>query len=193
MGSSMMRMPVVVVLAAGRGERFLAAGGQGHKLSAPLGGKTVLDHTLLAVEASGLPWHLVDEPTQGMGWSIAAGVRATSDAGGWLILPGDLPLVSPATIRNVASALADAVVVVPGYRGQRGHPVGFGAVCRDHLLALDGDAGARRVAEKFPRLDLPVEDPGCILDIDRPADLDRAREIMLRSRNHSQAADFPNG
>jgi CTP:molybdopterin cytidylyltransferase MocA len=78
--------PSIIVLASGRGERFVASGGQGSKLQALLGGKPVLERTLAAVRESGLPWHLEDAGHAGMGDSIAAGVRATQDAGGWLIL-----------------------------------------------------------------------------------------------------------
>ncbi|HET7837586.1 MAG TPA: NTP transferase domain-containing protein, partial [Variovorax sp.] len=123
-------LPTVIVLASGRGERFRAAGGSGHKLQAALAGATVLDHTLAAVRASGLPWHLEDVGHPGMGDSIAAAVRATPGAAGWLILPADLPLVQPATLKAVASALAGSVrAAQPHYRGQRGHPVGFAAGC----------------------------------------------------------------
>ena len=71
--------PVVIVLAAGRGERFAASGGATHKLQALLAGKRVIDHVLDAVKASGLPYHVVtaDPARPGMGDSIAAGVRAT--------------------------------------------------------------------------------------------------------------------
>lgn len=55
-----MKAPVVLVLASGRGERFIASGGTGSKLQALLGGKTVLQRTLDAVRASGLPWHVED-------------------------------------------------------------------------------------------------------------------------------------
>ena len=41
--------PVILVLASGRGERFVASGGQGSKLRALLAGKPVLEHTLAAV------------------------------------------------------------------------------------------------------------------------------------------------
>ena len=75
-------LPVVLVLASGRGERFLASGGQVHKLRALLDGKPVLERTLDAVRASGLPWHLEDVGHPGMGDSIAAAVRATQDAAG---------------------------------------------------------------------------------------------------------------
>ena len=65
-------LPTVIVLASGRGERFRAAGGSGHKLEAPLGTGTVLGTTLAAVRASGLPWHLEDAGHPGMGDSIQA-------------------------------------------------------------------------------------------------------------------------
>ncbi|MGH8803408.1 MAG: NTP transferase domain-containing protein, partial [Polaromonas sp.] len=55
---SLSSLPVVIVLAAGRGERFAASGGQVHKLDALLAGKRVLDHVLDAVRASGLPCHV---------------------------------------------------------------------------------------------------------------------------------------
>ena len=139
--------PTVIVLAAGRGERFKASGGNTHKLTALLAGKPVLQHVLDAVQASGLPHHVVqaDVSRPGMGDSIAEGVRATPDAAGWLILPGDLPLVRGASLRAVADALDQHVVVVPTHRGVRGHPVGFSAACRDQLLGLEGNQGAAPV------------------------------------------------
>ena len=95
--------PVVIVLAAGRGERFAASGASVHKLQALLAGKPVLDHVLDAVRASGLPYHVVtaDPARPGMGDSIAAGVRATPDAACWLILPADLPLIRSETLRQI--------------------------------------------------------------------------------------------
>ena len=47
-----MASPVVVVLASGRGERFIASGGSGSKLRALLGGRPVLEHTLAALRKS---------------------------------------------------------------------------------------------------------------------------------------------
>ena len=69
-------LPVVIVLAAGRGERFAASGGTVHKLQALLAGKRVIDHVLDAVKASGLAYYVVEaDPSRpGMGDSIAASV-----------------------------------------------------------------------------------------------------------------------
>ena len=96
-------LPTVVVLAAGRSERFKAASGGQHKLDMMLQGRSVLERTLASVQASGLPSHVVRAAdiahieNAGMGDSIATGVTATQSANGWLILPADLPLVLPKT------------------------------------------------------------------------------------------------
>lgn len=172
--------PTVIVLAAGRGERFLASGGSTHKLRALLSGRPVLEHTLDAVRRSGLPWHLVgpDASRPGMGDSIAAGVRATAGAAGWLVLPGDLPLVRPDTLLQVAQALARHPVVAPVHAGQRGHPVGFAAALGPQLMALAGDGGAAPVARAAGLWALEVDDPGCVLDVDTVAALAQAQAVL---------------
>jgi len=176
--------PCVIVLASGRGERFIAAGGTGPKLQAPLAGKPLLERTLDAVRASGLPWRLEDAGHPGMGDSIAAAVRATPDAAGWLILPGDLPLVRPETLRAVAGALAGrARAVQPQYRGERGHPVGFSAGCGAQLAALQGPLGASSILKAMRAIDavaeLVVDDVGIVTDIDTPEALAAAEALWL--------------
>ena len=179
--------PVVLVLASGRGQRFNASGGTGSKLQAPLGGKPVLEWTLDAVRRSGMPWHLEAQGHEGMGDSIAAAVQATRDASGWLVLPGDLPLVQPETLQAVALALADHAVVVPWFEGRRGHPVGFGPSCRDALLRLEGAAGAASVVRVHDRMNLAhhlaVPDPGVLTDIDTAEDLAGAERLLAASRH----------
>ncbi len=180
------RLPIVVVLASGRGERFRAAGGSGAKLQAALAGRTVLEHTMAAVRASGLSWHLEDAGHPGMGDSIAAAVRATAGAAGWLILPGDLPLVAPSTLQAVARALTGAVQAAqPQHLGQRGHPVGFAAACGPQLAALAGNQGAapvlRALREANAVAEIEVDDIGILTDIDTPAELARA-EALLEAR-----------
>lgn len=175
-------LPVVLVLASGRGARFLASGGTTHKLQAVLGEKTVLQHTLDAVQASGLPMHLEQGSHANMGDCITAAVRAcASNAGGWLILPADLPLVLPQTLRAVAQELMGNPIVVPVFQGQRGHPVGFSADCRTALLGLQGAPGAASVVRQFPTRWLEVDDIGSVTDIDTLADLERAAALLRLS------------
>jgi molybdenum cofactor cytidylyltransferase len=174
--------PTVLILASGRGERFVASGGQGSKLQALLHGKPVLEHTLDAVRASGLPFHVETAPHPGMGDSIAAAVKATEDATGWLIMPGDLPLIKGATLLAVAQALTQHAVVVPVFQRQRGHPVGFAARCRANLLNLKGNKGAALVFIAYPAIELIVDDCGTVTDIDTLDDLHSAARHMSERR-----------
>ena len=182
--------PTVLILASGRGERFKASGGSVHKLQALLAGKPVLQHTLDAVRASGLPWHVEDAGHPGMGDSIAAAVRQTVSAAGWLVLPGDLPLVQPATLQAMAQVLREeqAVVAWPELAGERGHPVAFGRDCLPDLLALQGEKGAapvvRKWAEQGRGLAVPVQDEGVVTDIDTVQALQRAEALLAKTQVH---------
>ena len=114
----------------------------------------------------------------GMGHSLAAGVRAAADAAGWIIALADMPYIAPASYGHVATALrAGGSIVVPEYRGRRGHPVGFAHQWGEQLTALTGDEGARRIVTAFPEAIVRCEtdDPGIVRDVDQMADLtDRA-------------------
>ena len=182
-------LPTVLVLAAGRGERFVRSGGKMHKLAARLGDLPVLDHVLHSVAQAGLPCHVVHpvaDACAGMGDSISRGVSETVDASGWLILPGDLPLVRPDSLLSVAQGLATAPVVVPFWQGQNGHPVGFGAECRSALMALSGDVGAATIVRTYRQKNRvmvqTLDDPGIVMDIDTLDDLAEAEAMLAVSR-----------
>lgn len=111
---------------------------------------------------------------EGMGASLACGVRAAPDADGWVIALADMPFIQPATIAAVAQAIRDgAPIAAAAHAGQRGHPVGFAREYYAELAALGGDEGARvLLARDRARMQLiPVDDPGVHRDIDTPEDL----------------------
>ena len=182
----------VVVLAAGAGSRYH---GTRHKLSEQLGGESVLVRTLrnaiasemsvvlvisesLIAQAQGLvaprDMVVVDARAQtgwGMGDSIAAGVSIHASATGWLVLPADMPLVRPSSLRAVADALDLQPIAFAQHRGRRGHPVGFGAELFSELVMLKGDEGARRLLARYPTAAVELDDPGVLFDIDTVDDL----------------------
>jgi molybdenum cofactor cytidylyltransferase len=182
------RLPIVIVLAAGRCERFAASGASVHKLQALLSGKPVLEHVLDAVRASGLPFQVVrsDASRPGMGDSIAAGVGATPNAPGWLIMPGDLPLIASSTLRAIALAPPSAVTV-PVYQGQRGHPVRFAAECGNALMQLHGNNGAAPVLRARAAINsvafIDVDDVGVVTDIDTLDDLAYAESLLAQRQS----------
>jgi molybdenum cofactor cytidylyltransferase len=191
--------PTVIVLAAGRGSRFAAGS---HKLAAPFGEAGVLETTLRHAIESRL--HVVVVTTAafaelarsnvaardvvilselagdgpggfGMGHSIAAGVSARPHSSGWLVLPGDMPRVQPATLQAVARELDRHSVVYAQHGGRRGHPVGFAAELYSELVGLTGDEGARRLLARYPAFAIELDDPGILIDIDTTEDLEAAR------------------
>jgi|SRR5579864_218745 len=114
--------------------------------------------------------------SDGMGTTLAAGVRASADAHGWVVALADMPFIRPETIRIIAKALSEgAAIAAPSYRGERGHPVGFARRFLDELSGLSGDAGARDILKQHPDWVTlyEVDDPGVLRDIDRPSDLTR--------------------
>ncbi|MDR0776024.1 MAG: nucleotidyltransferase family protein [Azonexus sp.] len=195
--------PTVVVVAAGQGSRFR---GLGHKLTQRLHGDSILAITLGHATATQFPVVIVTTATlaqmvrdasaksrlvilpdaaspdvlePGMGTSIAAGVRASAEASGWLILPADMPMIQTATLLAIAAQLPRHPVVFARYRGQRGHPVGFSAALRAELLGLTGDEGARSILLRHAAHGVEIDDPGVLIDIDSAADLARVRGLML--------------
>lgn len=127
---------------------------------------------------AGLKVLVCTEREQEMADSLSAAVRfsaAFAESGGGLVIAlADMPFIQPQTIAAVAGKLAaGASIVVPTYRDQRGHPVGFAAKFRADLESLGGDEGARSILKRFQaevQL-LECNDAGILADIDTPADI----------------------
>ncbi len=115
-----------------------------------------------------------ERAAEGMGASLACGVRAAGDAEGYLVALADMPFIRASSIAAVRDALAGgAPLAAPYFRARRGHPVGISARFRAALEELQGDEGARKIlsAEGSNIVKVPVGDPGVIRDIDTPGDL----------------------
>ncbi len=189
--------PTIVVPAAGPGRRF---GGPLPKLAQPFDGSTVLGCTLRHAIASQLPVVVVTTPAlaplaaellatrdivvldeaeaaRGMGASIAAGVSERSGASGWVVLPGDMPLVQPATLLSVAGALDQHAVAYAQHRGRDGQPVAFAAELYSELIQLGGDDSPRRLMLRYPAHGVAVNDGGVLLGVDTATDLEAMRRV----------------
>ncbi len=111
---------------------------------------------------------------QGQTSSLQAGLRALEreDLEAVVLSLVDHPAVSAETIGALIEAfkLSHAPVVVPTFKGQRGHPVVVSRSLFGELLRLKPDAGANTVIRKQreARRFVAVEDAGILLDVDDP-------------------------
>jgi molybdenum cofactor cytidylyltransferase len=191
---------VGILLAAGRSERF-----GGDKLIAPLprsiddiaGGTPLgvaacrhlvaaLAETLAVVRPGDrvLASMLRDEGArivecanadEGMGASLACGVRSAADADGWVVALADMPSIRPATILNVALALQEGADIVAPDSQRRARSSGGirattlrGAV---RACARRGRARSIIVANRARLVLQPTDDAGVVHDVDTPAQL----------------------
>jgi molybdenum cofactor cytidylyltransferase len=84
----------------------------------------------------------------------------------------DHPAVCAETVRRILATfrLCGAPVVIPTFKGRRGHPVLLGRQVFDELLELACDAGADSVVRRHRPITqfVEVEDEGVVIDVDDP-------------------------
>ncbi|MBD0705367.1 nucleotidyltransferase family protein [Pseudomonas sp. Fig-3] len=184
----------VIILAAGSGSRFRQVAGQDKdKLLADCTGRdgavrSVIEQVLVNLppslekrvlvtredrpqairmaQAYGCDFVQLDSP--GLGDSIAAGVQACPDLDGWLIVLGDMPFILPSSIEQVVAQISEDGISVPVLAGEYGHPVGFGRAFGPQLMALTADRGAKGLFTGARVVEVAVDDPGVVWDVDVP-------------------------
>ncbi len=109
----------------------------------------------------------------------------------WLLAPADMPRFSPRVVATLIarhqqqiSAPADLplhsttdvpAIIVPRYAGQRGHPVLFPWPLAAEVEQLDSSEGVNTLLGRHRILELDVEDPDILQDVDTPEDYQRLR------------------
>ena len=117
---------------------------------------------------------------QGQLSSICAGLRSLEgfDTDGIVLCPVDHPLVSAPLVSELIERFYEhkKAIVLPTYKGRRGHPVIFSAALYGELLAAPTDKGARAVvwAHAGDVLEVPTDEEGVVLNINDPEILKRA-------------------
>jgi len=144
--------------------------GDENKLMMPFQGKPMLNHVVNASLNSNLTQTFVvvghqsseiknlvqsddiqcvenEQWETGMASSIVAGISQLKQFNGFLILLGDMPLVTPELINEIIVHSSADKIVIPIKDGLHGNPVFFGSKFRDELLTLYGDSGAKKVIQ----------------------------------------------
>ena len=160
-----------ILLAAGESKRM----GKTKQLM-PLGGKTIVEHSLdnllasqvnevvvvtgkqadiVAKTIANRPVKIVINPdyAQGMSTSLKKGLTSIgSNADAVMVVLADQPFIDNLLINRLIEEFQghDKGIVVPVYKARRGHPIIFAIKYRNELLQLQGDAGAKTVLEQHP-------------------------------------------
>ena len=184
-----------IVLAAGKSERMGRP-----KALLPIQGRTFLENILDAISRTSIEDTIVvlghhrdqiersmslpsvvfnPDYERGMITSFQAGIRKLSweTAGAFLFLV-DHPLVESTTIESMIMNLAPNRIVLPTFDRRRGHPVLFSSEVLEEILALGPSEGANIVVRKNPDriIEVPVNAPGILVDIDTPEQFERLRK-----------------
>jgi molybdenum cofactor cytidylyltransferase len=199
-----------VVLAAGLSRRMaprnklLLSAGQGGAMVAQVAANcceagiadvlVVLGHQAEAVEeavrtgvqAGTVRFIRAGNYADGLSASLRAGISALpEDVAAALVCLGDMPMVSPEIIANLAASYdpdEGRVIVVPTCRGKLGNPVLWDRRFFGEILALSGDTGARGLLRKYADQLHEVEaGEGILLDFDTP-------ESLIAAEGQSQQA-----
>jgi molybdenum cofactor cytidylyltransferase len=118
--------------------------------------------------------------------SIQAGIRSLPPGTDGIVLCLiDHPLITGALVDDLVKRFysereAAAPIVLPVYRGKRGHPVIFSTRVYDELLAAPVDQGARSVvwAHAGETAEVSTTEEGCVLNLNDPGTVER----VLRSQ-----------
>jgi molybdenum cofactor cytidylyltransferase len=108
---------------------------------------------------------------QGMLSSVKCGFRSLpSSCSAAMVFLGDQPMISFKTTDRVIEGYISSGkgIVVPVFEGKRGHPLLIDMKYRKEIELLDDGAGLRSLLTRFKEdiLEIPVDDPGILRDID---------------------------
>lgn len=182
----------VVLLAAGKSERFGS-----NKLLAKFGDRPLVCRALEAMravsaqkacvvtgseeiaalalaEGSNVIWN--ENPAFGQSHSIHLGVQAMQELDAVLLLVGDQPMLTGASLLNLINAFASSGRGIACLRDEThmGNPAVFAARYYPELLALSGDRGAKGIlrAHNDDVLVVDCVNPGELADADTPQALE---------------------
>jgi molybdenum cofactor cytidylyltransferase len=119
------------------------------------------------------------DPSRGQLSSLLAGmdVGVTPNTEAVMMMLVDVPLVRVSTVIAVIDTWRQsrAPIVRPAIGDRHGHPVIFDRGVLDEIRGAPLDTGAKSVvrAHEHELVNVPVDDEGCVRDVDTPSDYDR--------------------
>jgi molybdenum cofactor cytidylyltransferase len=143
---------------------------------------SVVDQTLVVLGAekealtelvskSSVKYCFNDDYKQGMLSSVKCGFRnLPPDFEAVLVFQGDQPFIFPKVINRVVEGYRSSGkgIVIPVYKGKRGHPLLVDQKYREEIERLDDNEGLRSLSHRFSEdvLEAETDEPGILKDFD---------------------------
>jgi molybdenum cofactor cytidylyltransferase len=190
-----------LILCAGRSSRMGA-----FKPLLPLEGQTVIERVIGLFRGAGiaditvvlghraesiaplLERHRVrltvnDRYDEGMLSSVKTGVaQIDRNQRAFFLLPADIPLVKRETLTALISAFREGEIDLcrPCFRGRHGHPPLISSALIPAILDFTGPGGLRAFLSRCSErtVEVAVEDPGILMDLDTGDDYDAALKML---------------
>jgi len=110
---------------------------------------------------------------------VLGGATALAERGETLLVsPADLPNLDAGTVVMLLARMAEtgARLAVPVFRGKRGHPLAIASALIPEIDTLDLDVGLKQLRGHHEEelLEVEVEDPGAIRDVDTMEDYEES-------------------
>lgn len=134
------------------------------------------------------------EYDRGMFSSVKAGVKDldAQRTGAFFIIPADICLVRPLTVRMLAAAYEKnpGKIIHPCFEGRRGHPPLIPMALVPPILKGEPDGGLKTILSQseYLSLDVPVPDRQILMNMNHPKDYDAA-QIRCQNLDIPDAAE----
>ena len=195
-----------LILAAGESTRM-----KQQKLLMPWNGKTVVEATVERALASNADEVLVvtgshrseiesllkpsgvkivvnESYQDGMLSTVLCGIKTIPSAvDAVLVMLGDQPMVQTSVINRIIETYQKkgAKIILPVWKGKRGHPVLFDLQFREEMFGLKGNPGLRELLQRYPNdvKELEVDSSEIVEDLDTQEDYQKLKDTYDEGKN----------
>lgn len=105
----------------------------------------------------------------------------SSETKGILLLPVDHPFISAATINVIIEEFykENSRIIIPSYKGRKGHPPLFSIVLKNEFLELGNDVGLNTIANKHKEnvSVLDVDDQGVVMGFNTKEEFEKLKSL----------------
>ena len=130
-----------------------------------------------------------EEYEEGMLSSIQCGLRSIEKKSSYIIALGDQPQIKESTVSRLLKkgSLTKKGIVIPKFKGRRGHPIFISSKYKDKIQNLDRTHGLNFVTRKYANdvLEMETDESEILKDMDTFSDYIRINQLLHDGDEHA--------